>query len=176
MRTALRGTVRFLSLLAGICLLVIMFLTFADVTRRNLLDGRSIPGAVEYNEIIIVGLVALSLANTQRTGDHIAVSLVTSRLPDRVARGVRAVGLALAAVVLAWMTYRSWQIGLRSFQTGEFRIGLAQVPVWPARLLIPFGLFFLLLQVGLTIYDELVGLFRGEEAVHDQGPTTGVGI
>jgi TRAP-type C4-dicarboxylate transport system permease small subunit len=176
LREVLRGSVRFMSIVAGGALLFIMVTTAADVARRNLGDGRSIPGVIEYNEIMLVVLVFLSLANTQRTGDHISVSLVTRVLPHRVSCGVRAVGMSVATVFIAWMMYRSWQVGWQSYQRGEFRIGLAQVPIWPARLLIPFGLLFLLLQILLSIYDQLVGVVKGEPAVAEDDDLGGVGL
>ncbi|MPZ60616.1 MAG: TRAP transporter small permease subunit [Propionibacteriales bacterium] len=169
-RGALRTIVRMLSIVAGVALLFVLLTTTADVAKRNL-GGGSIPWAIEYNEIMLVALVFLSLANTQRTGDHVSVVLVTARIPHRARCVIRGVGMVVAAVFVGWMLYRSWQVGLQSYRTGEYRIGLAQVPVWPARLLIPVGLVFLLLQMLVNIYDDVVGFFRGkpEEVGEDAG-------
>lgn len=165
-----------LSLVSGVALMFIMVTMFANVFRRELLDGRSISGVIEYNEIVLTALVFLSLANTQRTRDHVAVDLVTRRLPDRLAWGLRGIGLIVAAVFLAWMGYRAGVVGWASYQSGEYRFGLARVPIWPARLLLPFGLAFLVLQVLVHVTDDLIGLFRGRRPSAADRESIGVGL
>lgn len=136
-----------------------MISTAADVTARQL-TGSSIPGVVEYSEVLMVGLIFLGLAYAQRTGAHIGVDLITERMPVRVAHLVRSVGLVIAIVVVAVMGWETLEVALRSFESREFRFGLVQVPIWPARLLIPIGLGALLLELAVSLYDEVVALRR----------------
>lgn len=175
-RSLVGRTNKILSLLSGFALVFIMGSIFANVFRRELLDGRSISGVIEYNEIVLTALVFLSLANTQRTRDHVAVDLVTRRLPDRVAWGLRGLGLIVAAIFLAWMGYRALVVGISSYQSGEYRFGLARVPIWPARLLLPFGLTFLVLQVLVHATDDLLGLFTGRRPSVADKEHKGVGL
>lgn len=175
-RSIIGRTNKILSLISGFALMFIMGTMFANVFRREVLDGRSISGVIEYNEIVLTALVFLSLANTQRTRDHVAVDLVTRRLPDRFAWGVRGFGLLVAAGFLAWMGYRAGVVAWASYQSGEYRFGLARVPIWPARMLLPFGLFFLVLQVLVHATDDLVGLFRGRRPSAADRETKGVGL
>lgn len=145
--------------LAAVLIMAIMFSTAADVTARQV-TGSSIAGVVEYSEVLMVGLIFLGLAYAQRTGAHIGVDLVTERLPARVAHGVRSVGLVIAMVVITIMAWQTLEVALRSVQSGEYRFGLVQVPIWPARLLIPIGLTALLLELAVSLYDEVVALRR----------------
>lgn len=134
-----------------------MVSTAADVTSRQL-TGSSIPGVVEYSEVLMVGLIFLGLAYAQRVGAHIGVDLVTERMPVRVAHAVRTVGLVIAIGIVAIMAWETLEVALRSFESREFRFGLVQVPIWPARLMIPLGLGALLLELGVSLYDEVVAL------------------
>lgn len=134
-----------------------MVSTAADVTSRQV-TGSSIPGVVEYSEVLMVGLIFLGLAYAQRVGAHIGVDLVTERMPVRVAHLVRSVGLVIAIGVVAIMGWETLEVALRSFESREFRFGLVQVPIWPARLLIPIGLGALLLELAISLYDEVVAL------------------
>ena len=146
-----------LSIVAGVALFLLMAITGTDVLRRALIDGRSVPGAIEYAEIILVGLVYLSLAQTQRSDGHISVAVMTARLPPRFARALTTTGLLVVTLVLGWLVVASAGVAWRSWNTGEFRMGLAQVPIWPARALIPLGAFFLLLQTLYSAADALGG-------------------
>lgn len=142
--------------IAAVLIIVIMLSTAADVAVRQA-TGASIPGVVEYSEVLMVGLVFLGLAYAQRARAHIGVDLVTERMPVRVAHIARAIGLTIAFVVLAIMAYETFEVALRSFESREFRFGLVQVPIWPARMIIPIGLVALLLELSISLYDEIVG-------------------
>lgn len=158
-----RSTIHALStafgVLAALLVMAIMFSTAADVASRQL-TGSSIAGVVEYSEVLMVGLIFLGLAYAQRTGAHIGVDLVTERMPARVAHAVRSVGLVIAIAIVAIMAWETLEVALRSFESREFRFGLVQVPIWPARLLIPIGLTSLLLELAVTLCDEVVAFRR----------------
>lgn len=139
-------------LAAGVLLMALIFLTGTDVLWRNF-HGRSIPGAYEYSEVLLVALVFLSLAWTQRVDAHVSIDLATRAMPERLGRLVQAAGLVVALAFLVWMTVASVHSASESWLTGEYRIGLAEVPVWPARLAVAFGMFMLVLQLALRLVD-----------------------
>lgn len=152
-------------MLAALIIVAIMFSTAADVTSRQL-TGSSIAGVVEYSEVLMVSLIFLGLAYAQRTGAHIGVDIFLERMPARAAHVVRAVGLLIAFLVVAIMAYETLQVALRSFESREFRFGLVPVPIWPARLLIPLGLAALLLELSVSVYDEVVSARRRAPVIH----------
>ncbi|MGY1915588.1 TRAP transporter small permease [Blastococcus sp. HT6-30] len=155
--------------IAALLIVGIMISTALDVLVRQI-TGSSIPGVVEYSEVLLAGLVFLGLAYAQRTGAHIGVDLVTERLPTRTAHVVRAVGLVVAIAVLLWMTYETAVVAVNSFQVGEFRFGLVPVPIWPIRIVIPLGLVALILELALSTYDEIVGARTGAPTVQHEHP------
>lgn len=155
--------------IAALLIVGIMISTALDVLVRQI-TGSSIPGVVEYSEVLLAGLVFLGLAYAQRTGAHIGVDLVTERMPARVAHVVRAFGLVVAIGVLLWMTYETALVAINSFQVGEFRFGLVPVPIWPIRIVIPLGLVALILELALSTYDEIVGARTGAPLVQHEHP------
>lgn len=152
MRKVFDPPARALAVLAATCLGVLMMLTVADVTRRNI-TGRALPGTVEYSELLMVALVFLGLAAAQRRKEHVAVNLLTSRLPVHVSRLVRIAGLVVVLLFIGWMTWKTGQEAHRSLSRNEVRIGLQSVQVWPARLAMPVGLAALFLQVVADVLD-----------------------
>ncbi|CAN5309700.1 hypothetical protein BH23ACT9_BH23ACT9_07290 [soil metagenome] len=146
MHTLTDGFARGLAGLAAVCIGALMMITVVDVIRRNL-TGSALAGTVEYSELLMVSLVFLGLALAQRDKEHVAVNLVTSRLPRPVSRILRVSGLGIVLALLAWMTLETAKEAYRSFISGEIRIGLQSVRVWPARALIPIGLAALVMQL-----------------------------
>jgi TRAP-type mannitol/chloroaromatic compound transport system permease small subunit len=140
------------ALVAGTLVMALILLTVADVVWRNA-NGRSIPGVYEYSEVILVTIVFLSLAWTQKTDSHVSIDLVTRALPARVKLLIQALGLAISFGVLVWMTYASAGAAWESWLTGEYRIGLSQVPVWPARFAVVIGLCVLVFQLVASLFD-----------------------
>lgn len=133
-----------MSTLAGVGILGLMLLTVWDVSFRET-RGRGIEGATELSEVALVAVVFLGMTAAQLNRSHISTPMLTARLPARLGHAVRALSLVVAALFVAWMTLETARTGMSSYQAGEFRYGTVNVPIWPARLVIPLGL------AGLTI-------------------------
>ncbi|GAA1821532.1 TRAP transporter small permease subunit [Nesterenkonia flava] len=137
-------------LLAGVAMVIIVFMmvaTVADVLRRET-TGRAIPGVIEMGEVLMVASVFLGLAFAETRGAHVHMNIVLRRLPERTAAVVTSVGLVLVLLVVGWMAIVTGERAWAAFQTQEYRFGLVQIPVWPARIALALGLaayFFSLL-------------------------------
>lgn len=127
------------SVIAGFSIFVLMGVCVADVSRRAIF-GNGIEGAVEATEVALVAVVFAGMMAAQVNGKHIKTPMFTNLMPARVAHASRTLALTLAVLLVGWMTFETARSGIASFEKGEFRYGLTNVPVWPARLLIPVGL------------------------------------
>jgi TRAP-type C4-dicarboxylate transport system permease small subunit len=152
---------------ATCALFVIMMVSALDVASRNLL-GRSVPGALESSEVVLVVGAFLGLAYAQRLRTHVATSFLVELLPRRFARLIRSAGLLAVSSYVGWATWltapRAWQ----SFVMGEARFGLVEIPQWPARFAIAIGF-------GLLFFELLRDLIReirsGEQESHSSQGT-----
>lgn len=145
-RDLVAATSRLLSWVSGAMVIAIMLILVANVVMRALFTS-SVQGSVEFSEVLLAFVVFAGLAYAQQSSSHVRTELVTSRLPDRVARPARAVGLLVAAAVLAWCTVATAGRGIEAWQAGEARFGVRSVPTWPGRLAVPIGLGLLSLEV-----------------------------
>lgn len=134
------------ALVSAAAVVTIMLIIAIDVAKRSLLGG-SVPGAIEYSEILLVVVVFLGLAEAQRRGQHISMEMVTTRLPAHAAARLKAVGLFVGLTIISWMCWETWQVALRAWETGEYRFGLARIPTWPAKVIIPIGLVLFVFQI-----------------------------
>jgi TRAP-type C4-dicarboxylate transport system permease small subunit len=127
-----------LAMLAGLSIVVLMVLTVVDVFKRKFF-GHGLTFAPEVTEVALVALVFLGMMAAQFSGAHVRTPVVTGRLKGWWQSGARLAGLTIAVLLMGWMTIVTLDYGLESWRTGEFRFGLARVPVWPAKLAIPLG-------------------------------------
>lgn len=152
------------SYVAAVAITWIMVSTTLDVASRYL-RNRSIAGVLEIGEIMLVVAVFLGMAYAEHDGQHIRTDLLTRRLPVTLARRVRIVGLAVMAVFVAWLAWNTSFEAWHSFRTGEYRFGVIEVPVWPAKIAVTVGLALLTLQALINLGD--IAAERREKLIPD---------
>lgn len=155
------------SWISGGLTLVLLVMLVAEVAVRELV-GRSLLGTIELSEVLLVLVVALGAAHAQRAGAHVSTDLVTSRFAPTTGAVIRVTGMVVAAGFLLWTAWASAERGWESFESGESRFGITDVPVWPARVVLPVGLALLALQCLLTGLDAWN---RRTDAEPDAGST-----
>ncbi len=144
MKRFVLGTSSFLGVLATLATVSMMLAITFDVVVRGI-TGASMPGVFELSETVLVAAVFLGMAYTGATNGHIAVDLVTERLPRSVSRWVITFAWAATAGILTWMIYATGMRAIASTESNEARMGLVNWPVWPSRWLIVIGLVAMLL-------------------------------
>ena len=162
MEKAVKSMSSILGVLATLATLLMMIGIAVDVVFRTLYD-RSMPGVLELSEAALVAAVFLGLAYTGATNSHIAVDLLTERLPEKVARWVIATAWLLTSVILVWMIYATTSRAIESTERGEVRTGLVNWPIWPSRWVIVVGLVAMLIvavlnTVRLVLGKEVLGV------------------
>jgi TRAP-type C4-dicarboxylate transport system permease small subunit len=155
--SALRAAVvwinRALALISAAGIVLIMVIVVTDVVLRKSTGG-SLPGGIEYSTVLLVFVAFLGLGFAQAAGEHISTTILTDKLSPRTAAIVRGIGMALVTVVIAWMAWVSADRAIVAWQEGEARLGLIQVPVWPARIAVAVGLAGFLLQLIIDVADD----------------------
>lgn len=86
---AVSRVAEFMDKIACLALFLMMLLTMADVCGRKALS-RSVLGAVELSEFMLVITVLFALAHTEYKDGHVRVDLVMSRFGNRTKAGVDA--------------------------------------------------------------------------------------
>ena len=133
---------------------IMVIITILDVLSRHLLH-RPIPGVIELNEVLMVGIVFLGLGMAQKEKSHIRAELFVSRLPPKLRRLFDILALVFSTcfwvVLLSQALPRAWE----SYLTGEYREGLIKFPVWPARWALAIGLLIICLQLIRDFYRTI---------------------
>lgn len=141
--------------LATVAIAILLMIIVASVVLRT--NGSSLPGVVEYSEILLVAIAFLGMGYGQRHGIHVSASVLTDRMPSPLAGYAKGAGLMIGAAFTGWMAYLAVGRAWTSTVAGESRFGIMEVPIWPARILLAVGLIFLTVELLRSVVLELAG-------------------
>jgi TRAP-type C4-dicarboxylate transport system permease small subunit len=118
----------FMSVIAGVVLIFMVILTFADVVMRYM--GSPIPGVYEivaYLGVIVTGF-ALPRASMKKT--HVYVDLVIDKMPRKPKRAVRTGTRILVALFFLCTAWYFLKMGVNFITTNSVTMTL-RVPFYP---------------------------------------------
>lgn len=143
-------------LILCICVLIsaqIVLNAFGRVSPGTL--PSTIPSYANFSGYMLAGATFLALAHTLRSGGHIRVNLITSRLPIRVQFVVEGVSLIIAAALIGYATWFMGNLVLESVHYGDVSTGIVPIPLWIPQAAATFGLGLLLVAIVHTFVDLL---------------------
>ncbi len=164
--------------LAAAFILAIAVLVMAQVS-LNIVDriaaavngtalGLTIPSYSDFTGFFLAAASFLALAHTLRSGDHIRVTLLTSRFSGKTSRifDLLAVGVAfIATVFIAWFCIA---LVIESYEYGDMSSGMVAVPIWMPQSFVAVGTVIL----AIALADELHAQLRGQPPSWDNKQTT----
>lgn len=144
------------ALILGICLLISAQIVL-NITARVMGPGWSwtIPSYADFSGFMLANASFLALAYTLREGGHIRVSLVTTRLPAKVALVAEVICLALAIGLAGFAGY--FLVGLvgESLKYGDTSTGIVAIPLWIPQTGVTVGTGILVLSLLDTLVDTI---------------------
>ena len=148
------------SLVAAWVILILMFLTSADVISRYFFN-RPIQTVYEISQNLLLVIVFLSVAYVASVRGHPKVDIATSWLPWKGQLAIDIFGWVLA---LAMMGIVTWQTGIRawtSWVVQDYSMGLIDLPLWPGKFILPIGIGMLCIRLIIIIVEDISHLSRG---------------
>ena len=149
---------------SSIFVVVLMVLVTADVTGRYVFN-KPVPMTYEVGSFMLVFIVFLGMAYTQKMGSHIRVEFLTLRMSPKVRASFNLFAYTLGILLYGAIFYQGFKWSYDAFQIGEYVAGLVNIPKWPSMFAVPFGALLLSLQFladWLRHAGELVALLREE--------------
>ncbi len=141
-----------------------------SVAMRYLL-GRPVPWVDELVGYLLVGLVMLAAADAMRRGEHIAVDLITDRLPTAAQRVMTVVALVSVAFCGIVLVVAGLETAAFTKLLGIRSMGHLNVPMHIPQLLIPVGGGLLALAAAGGLLRLALGLAPQTEAKREDPAT-----
>jgi TRAP-type mannitol/chloroaromatic compound transport system permease small subunit len=144
---------------AALIVFALMFLVVFDVLGRKLLNA-PIQGSIEIASLTLPAVVFLTIAYIQSRREHVTVDLFTSGLSNRTQLAFDVfslgIGVAVMTVIVAKTTASAWS----STVTREYAMGIVEVPIWPARILVALGSWLMGMRLSFDFICGFVSLFH----------------
>ena len=153
-------------------LILIAVLTIAQMLGRLL--GKPVPSADDFAGFCMAGSVFLGMTYTLRSGGHIRVLTLLTRLAPGPRRALEILCAAASVLIIGTLTWYAAAMALDTRGFGEYTLGVVPVPKWIPMLFMVSGLLVFL----IALTDELVRLLRGEKplyAAREEQVTSSIG-
>ena len=147
---------------AAAIVVILMAMVVADIFGRKVLN-KPVPMSYEVGAFMLVFIVFLGLAYSQRQRAHIRVEILTLRMPPRLRAIMDLVAFTLGIAIYGAIFYQTFKWSYHSFEIGEYVAGLVNIPKWPSQFAVAFGALLISLQfISDWVYRfiDVVLLFR----------------
>ena len=134
---------RWLVILAAGSIAIMMVINFTDIIGTKFFL-RSVPGALDISEELMVLVTLLPLAFVALERGHIRITLLTVRLPSVVRFALQIVQYVIATLITGFITWRVFVQFQNTVDVMDLKEGL-DLPIWPANLAIVIAFGFLTL-------------------------------
>ena len=150
---------RWLAILASVGIAVLMIVNFTDIIGTKFFL-RSVPGALDISEELMVFLTLLPIAFIALERGHIRITLLEGRMSPVVRFVLQIIQYVIATLITGFITWRVFVQFQKTVEVVQLKEGL-DLPIWPANLVtvVSFG-FLTLVWIVLLAKTVVVGLER----------------
>jgi TRAP-type C4-dicarboxylate transport system permease small subunit len=157
MRLLIMRLCTFLSIIAGVILIVMAIITFADVVMRYM--GKPIPGAYEIIAYLGVSVIGFSLPRASMMKTHVYVDLVIDKMSGKSKMIMKTCTRILVILFFLCTGWYFIKMGINFINTRSVTMTL-QVPFYP----VVFGMAICcFVQAIVSIYE----IFEKEGGTHE---------
>ncbi len=142
------------NILSALSILVLMFFAVVQVVGRKVFNA-PIFGYIDWVEQVMVIFAFIGVAYCQREGGHVRMELLIRNFRKRLLWLVEVIGISIGLFIIGILIFTSFDHFLRAYEIGDSTIN-ADLPVWPAKLIIPIAFASLWFRLLLHFF----GYFR----------------
>jgi TRAP-type C4-dicarboxylate transport system permease small subunit len=144
------------------CLVALVFLMLAELTLRFLSNfiawmPADIPAAWEYCSYLMAACFTFGAAMTLRTGGHIRVNVVFSRVSPAMRRALEFSAAAVGTGSVGFLAYAMAKFTWTTYATGQTSAS-SGTALWLPQSVVTFGILLLALQLLARAIQALQGL------------------
>ena len=147
---------------AASIVVILMVMVVADIFGRKVLN-KPVPMSYEVGACMLVFIVFMGLAYSQRQKAHIRVEILTLRMPPKIRAAMDLLAYTLGIGIYGLIFYETFKWSYHSFEIGEYVAGLINIPKWPSQFALVFGALLISLQFlsdWISRVADLVALYR----------------
>ncbi len=121
--------------------------------------GLTIPSYADFTGFFLAAASFLALAYTLRSGGHIRVTLILTRLNEKLRHIFEIWSLLFCSAVAVYFTCYTFLLIRESYIYNDLSSGMIAVPIWIPQSSMLIGLIVL----SIALIDELISVIRGNQ-------------
>lgn len=138
-----------------LCILSTAFMISADVIGRYVFAS-PIPGVPESSAVLLTIGVFLSLGYAQHEKGNPRVEVILQLFNRKIKMMLSLLVVMLMLFILLILNWSTGKAAIASIAIQEVKFGAIAVPLWPAKLFFPIGIFMLCIRIALDAIDDLI--------------------
>lgn len=124
----------------------------ADDLTFGLLQGRPLPGVIDWVELLMGTFAFLGASYCQRVGGHVRMELLLGRLRGRILWAFEALAVAVAFFYISVIAYKSFtEDFMWAYTLGDSTMDI-YLPVWPSKLIVPIAMTLLATRLAINFW------------------------
>jgi len=143
----------FLTLIGGIAIFALVILAVVNALGRWIFN-LPVTGYIDWVEQVMAVMAFGGLAYSQRIGGHIRMDIFLSVMKGRTLWITELVTTLFMLFITLVLTYGSYLHFYRAFTNGDSSMDIG-LPIWPAKLVVPFAFAVLTLRLLLQIWGYI---------------------
>jgi TRAP-type C4-dicarboxylate transport system permease small subunit len=140
--------------IASLVLIATAVMLTYDVFRRYVFNA-PLPASVEISSLLQAWVIFLPFAFTLAVGQHVRVTILTSRLPRTVQKSLNVLSCLVTGVVCLFLSWFAWVEFKVSWDLNEIMMAPIIVYWWIGKFAAPVGMFLFAAQAFVLAADEL---------------------
>lgn len=153
---ALKYVVTGMGLIAGMTIVIMMFIVIVDTMLRYLFNAPLIWG-FEVDIFLMVAVVYLALGYTEAQDGHIKMTMVYEHMPPKIQAVLFIITRVIVLGVCVLFVWAGWLASWQALMSHSTTVGLVKLPLFPVKLLIPIGALIMCLQIIRDLIMALSG-------------------
>jgi TRAP-type C4-dicarboxylate transport system permease small subunit len=151
---------RFLLILSGIMIVLMVFASTYGVARRYFLRSPE-PYSYEISTMFLLWSFILAVAAVERYDRNIRVDFISNRVPDRARHFILSIVAPLAGLfVCSMFSWQGFAAAMYSLKIGAVTMTSWKVPLFPIKIIIPIGYIVLCLVLIAKLYFGIAIFIR----------------
>ncbi|WP_120495475.1 TRAP transporter small permease [Kiloniella sp. EL199] len=162
--------IKYVAWVAILFLLGAMLITTVDVVLRKI-DNVGIYGTIDLVQLMVMSAAYLSIPYAFMKKSHVAVSILSERMPEKAAALCQALGMVLCVIFMSAIAWFGFQQAEQQHQYGDISItlGLPMIYYW-IPVLVGSALSGII-SVGLLITSFLNLIGKRQNPLEEEGAT-----
>lgn len=148
-------TIDWLGLGSGMITFAIAVITVLDIIGRSS-GAFAIPSAYEICQYLLLWLAFVGVSYAQARGGNIRVEIVINRFGAKAKEALLILALLVGLFIFGMILWSNIEFTAISIRSAEYMTGIKEGLLWPWKIMVPIGCFFLcvefILEIGRAVY------------------------